>query len=360
MFAQPSGRVVRHLVSGLASPRLLLPLLPGTEPFAEPYYRSIHSSPFAEPPFDLACYFIQNAIVSGEGNIWLDDCLVTSPEVMPPYVQTFLGLQNGGREEFRRSIGLPVRRVFEPCLVAIGHGTHVYGHFLIEMLFRLLLTQRAFDGGQPRYKVLIHRATPRWLQRILIDDLHIDHERLEFFDPDAERVLLSRAIIPTAISRNERYHNGANDLLEDLSYRLRLPPNTKNQTRIFVARRDFSNPHSQSRVCVNEMRLAAIAKNRFDFTMVVPEELTWRQQITLFRGADIVVGQAGSGLHTALFSRPDTRLASIGTMNSTQSGISALRQQRIAYFNENINLKGNFAVNEDQFLEFLNAVCAEI
>jgi capsular polysaccharide biosynthesis protein len=356
-LAQPFGRIVRYLVAKSSSPHPPLPLLTGSERFVDPYYYGMHSAPTAQDPFDVACYFIKNATISGAGNVWIDDSLIVSPEIMPGYVQTVLDLQNGGSADLRRSSSLPLRTIQPPCLVATGHGIQVYGHFLVEMLFRLLIVQRAFGATRPLYKVLLEKSVPQWLLRILIEDLHISRDSLEFFDPNLERVLLSQAIIPTTISRNERFHNIANELLNDVIDRLQLAPKAPDAARVFVMRRSFLSAHSPQRVCLNEKRLVMMAENEFHFKSIVPEELTWRQQISLFRDAEIIVGQAGSGLHTALFSRAGTRLASIGVMNFTQSGIGALRQQHNAYFEKGIHLNGEFSVPEDSFLRFLSAVC---
>jgi capsular polysaccharide biosynthesis protein len=94
------------------------------------------------------------------------------------------------------------------------------------------------------------------------------------------------------------------------------------------------------------------------FTGVTLETMTWKQQISLFHDAEIIVGQAGSGLHNSLFSGAETRLASIGFMNPVQSEIGALRGHHNAFLTNGINLRGEFMVNEQVFRTFLNQVCA--
>jgi capsular polysaccharide biosynthesis protein len=72
----------------------------------------------------------------------------------------------------------------------------------------------------------------------------------------------------------------------------------------------------------------------------------------------IIVGLAGSGLHNALFSPPGSRLASIGFINFVQSEIAGLRGQNIAFLTREVNLAGDFTVNEAVFEAFLARVCA--
>jgi hypothetical protein len=84
--------------------------------------------------------------------------------------------------------------------------------------------------------------------------------------------------------------------------------------------------------------------------------MAWPQQIAAFRDAEITLGLAGSGLHNALFSAPESALASIGVMNFVQSEIGHLRRQHNAFL-DGIPITGDFAVDEAQFTAFLDAVC---
>lgn len=339
------------------SPALPLPLVAGTEIYFDPHYLPLHLDPVIEPAFDLACYIIKNATIGGAGNVWIDDHLIVSPEIMPVYVQDVLGLKSGGSADLHRTIGLPTRTIHSPCLVACGHGIQVYGHFLIEMLFRILVSQRAYEFGPRIYKILLDKSCPNWLLKILVEDLRIDPDDFLFFDPHSERILLSHAIIPTLPYRNERYHDNASVLLEDFVDRLKPIEDIKLPSRIFALRRNFQNPSSLRRVCLNEERLAAIAQDHYGFSSIVPEDLHWRQQILLFQNADYLLGQCGSALHTALFSQAGTHVGSIGFLNFTQSGIGALRRQRNAYFTKGINLNGDFSVNEEDFFRFMAFFC---
>jgi hypothetical protein len=71
--------------------------------------------------------------------------------------------------------------------------------------------------------------------------------------------------------------------------------------RIYVSRR-FSQ-----RSMPGEEELELLLA-RADFKIVFLEQLTWPEQISLFRGADFVVGAHGAGLANLVFSDPDTTL----------------------------------------------------
>lgn len=350
------GPIFRLPVSDVAGAHQPQPLIPGTEGFARSWLKSWHEQEHRWEPCDIACYTVPDAIISGAGNVWLSDRLVSSPEIMPQYVANGLGVASGGNERLIREQGLPIRPIARPCLVAVGHGIRVYGHFLIEMLFRILVARRAFGGRKFRSGVLLDRQAPQWLLDILINDLGIPQEDLEFFDSSIERVRLMQAILPGRVFIGERVHPIANDLLDNFLQEILIPVSTRK--RVFITRRNFSNPAAPHRLCVNEIALVDIAQGNFGFEPVAPEELTWREQIALFRDAEIILGQAGSGLHTALFSRPGSRLASIGFMNLVQPQIAALRGQETAYFANGVDLSGEFRIDEGAFREFLNLVVA--
>lgn len=332
------------------------PLIPETEVFAFPWLNRWHATQHNWQPSDVACYSVLNAVISGAGNIWIDDRLVTSPEVMPAYVANVLQIASGGSDSLKREHSLPVRTVDRPCLVAVGHGIRVYGHFVIEMLFRILVARRAYGGMKFRSGVLLDTQAPDWLLTILKNDLGIPAGDLEFFDSSREQVRLKHAIVPGRVFIRDQIHPIANDLLDEFLHHIEIPASFRK--RVFVARRNFSNPAAPHRICSNEASLVEIAKIDHGFEPVVPEDLTWREQIALFRDAEIILGQAGSALHTALFSRSDSRLASIGFMNLTQAEIAILRQQETAYFSEGVRLSGAFTIEEIAFRRFLRAVCS--
>lgn len=74
-----------------------------------------------------------------------------------------------------------------------------------------------------------------------------------------------------------------------------------------------------------------------------PEILSFQEQIRLFAEAELVMGEFGSALHTAVFSPSSTAVVILANslMNWTQSGISALRGQRVQYIRPDTEVKHN-------------------
>jgi capsular polysaccharide biosynthesis protein len=349
--------VSRIQIAGVAAPARALALIAGTEDFASAGLAHWHASPPAGQPRDVACYIAADAVVSGAGQVWIGGRLVTSPEIMAPYVAQALELADGGAALLHHCAALPVRRIDAPCLVALGSAAENYGHFLIEIMFRLLIARRARALGAPAYRVLLDHVAPEWKLRIMRENFGIASDDIELFDPWRERVALREAILPTRVFQDPMIHPFANDLIGALMDTLRVPAAATGSGRIFVARDRLRLAAGVHRRCGNERRLLQIAEAQFGFVPVFPETLAWPAQIAAFGHAGIVVGQAGSGLHNALFCRPGSRLASIGLLNLVQSEIGALRRQHNAFLLKDVSLTGEFTIDEDMFAAFLAAVC---
>jgi len=196
-------------------------LISSTEAHTPPWIVHLHNiQPPNQPLHEVACYQLRDAIVSGEGQVWIGRNLVAAPQIMPLYVNHILQVEAGGAESLMRHRDQPVRSVSAPCLVAAGHGPQVYGHFLIEVLFRILTAKLAMASGLPRHKVLIDKDAPDWFVDILRDHLDIDHADLEFFEPARECVHLENALVPTRVLQEPGFHPLAKDLVNALVRKL--------------------------------------------------------------------------------------------------------------------------------------------
>lgn len=353
------GCCLRQVFAPTAAACSPLPLKQGTEAFASASAVAWHQTKGAMPSWDVASSYAADAIVSGSGQVWLDDKLVVSPELMPRYAFDFHGLARGGRREFLATQNLPVRVIERPCAVLSCHGIAVYGHFLIEVLMRVLLLRRAMRGTSLPWAVLLDEAAPSWLVRILVEDLGIAESDIERFQPRAERVQLRHAILPGLVHRDSGFHPFANELIEDLKELLAPLPQVDPIPRAFLVRRGISNRHSLMRAWKNESDIVELALRRHGFMPVQIETLPWKQQIALLSQVEIALGEFGSGLHGTLFADPGTRVAAIGKLNPVQSEIGALRGHLNAYLDRDVQLSGEFSVDEAVFTRFIDAVCDE-
>lgn len=357
--AQPGfwgGRLLRLALAPPATPAAPMPLIEGTERFTDDFLIGLHQQPSRAAPREIALTFATDAIITGPGHIWLDGKLVTAPELMPEYVYEAHRIAENG-PELLGAHSLPLREIVSPCVVLIGHGLHVYGHFVIEMLFRVLLVRRALHETGLAVQWLLDASAPAWLLRILHDDLGISPEQIEFFRATEERVRLRHAILPGLVHAREGFHPFTRELLDDLLRSLAPLPEVTPARHLFIARRGFRNAHSDQRACENETTLVELAEAR-GFKAIAAEELPWRQQLALFRNAEVVVGPFGSALHTALVSGEGTRVGVVGVLNTTQSEIAALCRHRVAYLTNGFRARGQFTVPESEFVGLLDRLAS--
>jgi capsular polysaccharide biosynthesis protein len=350
------GSLARQIVAPAATSLQPKPLWTGTNEFAEPWLVKWHAMQHVDRPRPVHCYYAQNAIVSGSGELWVDGALLCSRELMPEYAFRILELDRGGSQELQERRELPVRVIERPCVPLVGHGTYIYGHFLLEMLPRLLVARAALAGTGLRPSILLSVDSPPWLLKILTNDLRVSHSDLEFFDPATERIELRKAILPELLYNDDGFHPVTAKMVAQLSDELASEPNSTAQ-RIFVSRVGFINQRHDQRKCLNEPALARIAEREHGFVPVPIETLPWAQQVGVFLSSRVVAGLFGSGLHNAFFSPSGTRIGAVGRWNLMQSHIGTLRQHDNAYLNVDVQLE--YTVDEALFRTFLDALVAE-
>ncbi|MGC9270182.1 glycosyltransferase family 61 protein [Acidiphilium sp.] len=301
--------------------------------FVSDHWRRYHAEAPSRPPFDLAALGPLPVRLNGPGLIWSAGRLLDDNAIMPVYVRP--EIDRPGSTLLSAATALPVRRERRPGLVFHGWGVRVYGHFLIEMLPKLLLARR-FPALFATTAPVLDRQMANWM----IDMLHrycgIDPARAIWFDSATEQLDLDQAIVLPLLTRVGGYHPLVAELIDDFVATTALPPDAP-RPRLFVARGDFTNPAAPWRRLANEPDLAAIAAERFGFTVIQPETLDFAAQIGLFAQANIILGQAGSGMHNALFAPPGAITGMLRFPAPDQSAIAALRGQGIAYLTEGIS-----------------------
>lgn len=304
--------------------------------------------------FDLAAVGPLAVRLNGPGLIWHQGRRLDDNAITPIYVAAELERHDGAM--LRAATALPARREARRALVFHGWGVQVYGHFLIEMLPKLLLAAR-FPALFGDLAPVLDRAMSPWLIDILTAHLGIDEGRAIWFDSRAEQLDLDAATILPLLTRRGGYHPLAGTLIENFAARIAVPP-ADPMPRLFVARGDFANPAAPRRRLLNEAELAEIAAREFGFAVVHPETLDFAAQAGLFAQARAVLGQAGSGMHNALFSPAGAAIGMIRFPAPDQSAIAALRRQRIAYLTEGVHepAPGEYIVDHDRFRHFVEAL----
>lgn len=238
-----------------------------------------------------------------------------------------------------------------------GPGHSVYGHWISDFLPKIFLLHTAgIDVLKLRF--LLPNDVPRfglaWLEL-----LGIPAENLISYDPLEQIVWVEELLVPTT------FHNGvrmapalrpaATLLSELIALRHGVAPLGRADQRIFLSR----GQGPQNRVFRDRERVEDQAA-RAGLTIVHPQNLDLLEQVRLFQGASMVVGEYGSAMHGTLFSPPGTVVCclrgSLGHPGFVQSGFGHALDQPTGYvFGRNVSndIHSEFAVSEQAFTECL-------
>jgi len=238
-----------------------------------------------------------------------------------------------------------------------GPGYRVYGHWISDILPKIYLLHAA-GLDVLNMKILFPHDVPRfglaWLEL-----LGISPENLIRYDPTDQIVRVEELLVPTT------FHNGvrmapelkpAAVLLSQLIERRNgAPPMEPANQRLFLSR----GQAPQNRVIRHRERLEELAV-RAGLSIVHPQTLSLHEQVRLFQGASMVVGEYGSALHGTLFSRPGTIVCalrgSLAHPGFVQSGLGHSLDQPTGYVfgrNESSDVHSEFVVPEAAFEDCL-------
>lgn len=184
-----------------------------------------------------------------------------------------------------------------------GPGHLIYGHWLVEHLPRLaILHEAGFDVFRMKY--LLPSTTPRfalaWLELF-----GIKREQLVFYDPAVEVLQPEELLLPTILHNGFRassFFRRAADLFKLWMQRQSVKIKAEGTPqRIFVSRRSAS----QSRRLINRDRIEEMAQQA-GFVIFQPERHPLWEQVRIFGGATVLMGEYGSALHGSIFSGAGT------------------------------------------------------
>ncbi len=242
------------------------------------------------------------------------------------------------------------------AVLLAGPGYHVYGHWLSDILSKILLLH-ASGLDILNVKILFPDDVPSfgfaWLEL-----LGIPPENLIRYNPIDQVPWVEELLIPTT------FHNGvrmapdmkaASTLLLQLIERRHGAAPAEKSHRIFVSRGLAPrNRMFRDRERVEHHAIAA------GLAVVHPQNLTLLEQVRLFQNASMVIGEYGSALHGTLFSPPGTVVCalrgSLAHPGFVQSGLGHALDQPTGYVfgrNELDNMNSDFTVSEAAFVECL-------
>jgi capsular polysaccharide biosynthesis protein len=318
------GRVVRAAIAPPA--QSLLPPHPASLDGLPPKIARAFLQPVQLP--SPALYLLRDAVAFFHFSLSLDDRIVTGSDFSPSFYrnETHRLLAHFARLPRSR----PKLEIGEPVYVPWLWKYHEYGHFLIEMVPRILLIHDLYDLGLT-FRVLVPRNPAYVYEAVqtLAPDL-----RLWCVDDYKTTLNCSSCLVPVSGSIDHILHPHTGDVVGSAVARLagrsaRSAP-TLQPARIFLSRQEFRKTRGTDfRVLTNEAELAEIARSH-GLDVVEPQLLPFADQVRLMSKADVVVGEASSALHNTLFAGK-ADVISLGWVNNVQTMIAGLRSQHLTY-----------------------------
>lgn len=225
---------------------------------------------------------------------------------------------------------LTAKKISQPAVLCISRDYNSYGHWWLDIAPRIHLLWRYRPALLRESALVLPADLAPWARDVLADVFGITGASTELvlFDPDSELVACRTAYVPTMLHLDHDFHPAANELYQrvaDMCRHERVP--TSNDL-IYVTRGRYASARG---AFVRQLANAAAAESLAEslgFTVIAPEQLSWRQQVALFANARVVAGEHGSAMKNTLFSPPGTVTVVINYLNSNQRQLAALRGQR--------------------------------
>ena len=190
-------------------------------------------------------------------------------------------------------------------VVAKRRATDNYGHYMLYMLPLAALGKRLFEDRNPRY--LAHRTSPP-MQDVVLRSfrlLGIDLERVlikDFHEP----VLFEELVFFTGLASHGTYMS---PLAVQAVVEMAAPIPAGPHRKIFVRR---VPGWRRGRLMHNEEDIARRLTAR-GFQVVDPGALSLEEQISVFKGAEHVVGSVGAGMANIVFCQPGTNVTCLSS-----------------------------------------------
>ena len=317
------------------------------------WFAHVHAQTADVPP--LGCHLVGDAVITGQGYVFSDGRLITQDV----YLHGVATAELAQRPDLLPGPGQhrELRQIEQPVLEILGPGSPVYGHWLVDFLPRAAIARETLGEAFHRFVIPLPDDLPDWTIELLRRFTGFRPENALRYNPAAEVLGCRRLCIPTFghAAGGYFFHSFVRDF-----YARFLPRRPTSRTRrICLSRRNFEHQtRGVLKGFAQRLHLEAAAVER-GFQIVCPEELSLDQQIELFSGAGIVLGEYGSALHNTLFSPIHTIIGSVRYPNSVQTRIAGLMGQDVLYLipdSDTVDERGAeiYAVSEHKIDRFLD------
>jgi capsular polysaccharide biosynthesis protein len=246
------------------------------------------------PASPVTLRVLRDAIVTHEGIVFDSELrlvpatgrLFSEAEIADAAASASAALAGGG-----------IPRVTGISVLCKSRGAGNYGHFLAEMLPRAAMAREMIRGFKPSY--IVHESDLLPVVRDALDAIGVPHDAIR--PTTGAPVQCETLLLLDGLTNHGIYQSPlCARILSDLAAKAPRGP----YKRIFVRRRATSRP------LINEAAVEAVLKAR-GFIAVDPARMTLGEQVTLFKGARLVVGALGAAMTNLAFCDEGARVVAL-------------------------------------------------
>ncbi len=287
---------------------------------------------------EVSLHLLTGIDVGGLGLLARGDELQIPAELFPAYLAPSLASylaappEDQARRGSRVWLGSLQRHdaVVRPVPEAIVclHPNLIYGHFLLEVLPRLLVADELLPDDVP---VLAPGRGFAWVRDIIA---HAMPDRpLVTWDQNTERVHVDRLWSVSHCFSDHGMHTAARDGFARLVRRItaaRARSGTEplpGGARLYLSRARLTSGWHR----IADEAAIEDAMRDLGFDIVHPQELALGVQIAIMQRASVVAAEYSSALHNTVFCNPGTRVVALNRINAYQDHIGACLAQPNAY-----------------------------
>ena len=224
----------------------------------------------------------------------------------------------------------------------------IYGHWLVDILPKFFILQKFYG---PDLLIVLEKPVDSFVKDLL-QAIHISPLKLKVLsDLENQRIKL----VDTSNIRDFDYFDI--NTITNLFSNVTIPDlDIDVHDKLFISRSRIDKHGINSRLLTNRSEVEDFFAGR-DFRIIHPESLDILQQLYLFSNAEIVAGEAGSGLHNSIYMKPGKVLINLQSDRQNhfiQSTLGSLNNLRTLYVwgkSSTEDWNSNFVVSIDNLEE---------
>ena len=206
----------------------------------------------------------------------------------------------------------------EVIIPVVHPGCQIYGHWLIDLAPRVWLFEHLFPNTS--FTVGIPEDAPGYVRDILSAIYSADIKFCHIFNNINYR---GKLFICSPVRQHD-YMSQFSGLQPWVDLGVSTP-----MERLYLTRKKYNSYRS----LLNREAVEDCFRSR-GFRVVDPEDYTLAQQIQLYRSANVLAGEAGSGLHNSVFCSSNVKIINLQSSRQNhfiQAGLCYWRDQACVY-----------------------------